>query len=123
MTNPQKLTQAEQIYYGLKTQHDSFKPIFSIHRFIILKESTLHYVTFKHLKLSCATTDGNLASHTRQMNLAGLIDIKKEFVGKYPQTSYKATKKGMKLYEELEKYLTDLMATTTLKEKGSGGKL
>lgn len=100
---------------GLKKQHESFKPIFSIHRFIILKESILHYVTFKNLKLSCATSDGNIASHTRQMELAGLLEVKKEFVGKYPQTSYKATKKGMELYKDLEKYLTDLMSQMTLR--------
>lgn len=115
----QKLTQTEQIYYGLKKQHVSFKPVLQIHRFIILKEISLHNVTFKQLKISCATTDGNIASHTRQMEIAGLLEVIKEFVGKYPQTSYKITKKGMKLYEELEKYLTDLMSTSTLRGKCS----
>lgn len=120
MQKTKHLTQQDKIYIGLKKQHDSFKPIFGIHRFIILKETTLHYVTFKNLKLSCATSDGNLAQHTRQMELLGLLDVKKEFVGKRPQTSYKATKKGLELYNEIEKYLKDLMNLTLLQSSKRG---
>lgn len=71
------------------------------------------------LKLSCATSDGNLASHARVLENAGLIKVKKEFVKKYPQTSYKATKKGLELYKELETYLTDLMRLVPLRRNGN----
>lgn len=114
MSRTQTLTFGDKIYLGLKKQHERFQLVLPIHRFIILKESSLHYVTFEHLTLSCALGDTRLSSHIRAMKVGGLLEAKKQFIDKRTQATYKATKKGLQLYKELEKYLTDLMSLTTL---------
>lgn len=58
------------------------------------------WVEFKYLKEMLALTDGNLASHIKALEKELYIEIKKEFVGKKPQTTYRVTKKGRKAFEE-----------------------
>lgn len=49
---------------------------------------------FKTLKETLNLTDGNLASHIAALEKNGYILVFKEFVGKKPKTTYKATQKG-----------------------------
>jgi DNA-binding HxlR family transcriptional regulator len=56
-------------------------------------------IDFNSLKDLLQVTDGNLASHAAALEKEGLIHIRKEFVGKKPQTSYSATKVGVKSFE------------------------
>ena len=58
------------------------------------------WVEFKELKKLLELTDGNLASHITALEKETCIEFKKEFVGKRPKTSYKATKLGKTLFEE-----------------------
>lgn len=66
-------------------------------------------IDFNSLKELLQITDGNLASHATALEKEGLIHIKKEFVGKKTQTTYSATKIGVKAFEDhldaLEKLL------------------
>lgn len=55
---------------------------------------------FKSLKSLLGLSDGNLASHTSALELAGYIEVKKEFVGKRPKTSYRATLEGRKAFQD-----------------------
>ena len=55
---------------------------------------------FKSLKSLLDLSDGNLASHTSALELAGNIEVKKEFVDKRPKTSYRATLEGRKAFQE-----------------------
>lgn len=55
---------------------------------------------FKGLKEILGLTDGNLASHTTALEKAGYIEEKKEFVGKKPKTSYRATIEGRKAFQD-----------------------
>ena len=57
-------------------------------------------VDFNTVKEMLKVTDGNLASHTATLEKLGYITIRKEFVGKKPNTSYIATKKGGKAFKE-----------------------
>ena len=54
-------------------------------------------------------TDGNLASHSTALEKSKYIEVKKEFVGKKPKTSYRATNAGKDAFKEhlaaLEKLL------------------
>jgi len=50
-------------------------------------------------------TDGNLASHIAGLEKQDYIEIMKEFVGKKPRTSFKATDNGKKAFK---KHLTAL---------------
>ena len=55
---------------------------------------------FNSIKEMLEITDGNLASHVTALEKAGYITIMKEFVGRKPQTSYKATATGIKAFQE-----------------------
>lgn len=49
---------------------------------------------FSTLKELLGVTDGNLASHAKALELENYIEIQKQFIGKKPNTSYRATKEG-----------------------------
>ena len=57
------------------------------------------WVEFKHLKELLALTDGNLASHIKALEKEQYIEVKKEFVGRKPQTTYKVTEVGRQAFE------------------------
>lgn len=52
------------------------------------------WVDFNEMKKLLEVTDGNLASHSSALEKSGFIEIKKEFVGKKPKTSYRVTQVG-----------------------------
>lgn len=58
------------------------------------------WVSFKELKSLLELTDGNLASHISNLEKEKYVEFKKEFVGKKPLTSYKATQQGKKALED-----------------------
>lgn len=45
-------------------------------------------------------TDGNLASHIAGLEKHQFIEIRKQFIGKRPNTSYRATPEGKKAFNE-----------------------
>ena len=55
---------------------------------------------FNMLKELLGVTDGNLASHTKSLELENYISIEKQFIGKKPNTSYRATKEGKKAFAD-----------------------
>ena len=52
------------------------------------------FVDFNTLKELLGVTDGNLASHLKGLEKVKYINIRKEFIGKKPNTKYSATKLG-----------------------------
>lgn len=66
-------------------------------------------VEFNTLKELLDVTDGNLASHTTALEKMNYIEIRKQFVGKKPNTSYIVTYEGRKAFaahlDALEKLL------------------
>ncbi len=52
------------------------------------------WVDFNTLKELLEITDGNLASHIKALETHEYIEVKKQFVGKKPKTSYSLTKMG-----------------------------
>ncbi len=64
---------------------------------------------FNSMKETLDVTDGNLASHTSALEKEGYIHVKKEFVGKKTQTTYTATKLGIKAFNEHLNALEDLI--------------
>lgn len=69
------------------------------------------WVEFNVLKEMLDSTDGNLASHITALEKAEYIQVKKQFIGKKPNTTYAVTKIGKKAFNEhldaLEKLLKD----------------
>ena len=55
---------------------------------------------FTRLKELLQVTDGNLASHSRALETAGYIQVDKSFIGRKPNTTYKATTEGCKAFKE-----------------------
>lgn len=58
------------------------------------------WVEFKEMKETLDITDGNLASHIAGLEKNEYLEVKKEFVGKKPRTSYRATKAGRKTFNQ-----------------------
>ena len=52
------------------------------------------FVDFGTLKEQLQITDGNLASHISALEKLKYIEVKKQFVGKKPNTSYASTPEG-----------------------------
>lgn len=52
------------------------------------------WVDFSEMKNLLEITDGNMASHSNALEKANYIEVKKEFVGKKPKTSYRVTQSG-----------------------------
>ena len=73
---------------------------------ILMVNDSVDFNTFKEL---LNITDGNLASHAAALEKQEFILIRKQFVGKNPNTTYAITKKGRKAFGEhldgLEKLL------------------
>ncbi len=53
---------------------------------------------FNMLKELLGVTDGNLASHTKALELENYIIIEKKFIGKKPNTRYIVSKDGRKAF-------------------------
>lgn len=58
------------------------------------------FVDFGTLKEKLHTTDGNLASHIQALEKLNFILVRKQFVGKKPNTSYVASDKGKSAFKE-----------------------
>lgn len=57
------------------------------------------WVEFNEMKELLNLTDGNLASHSKALEKKEYIEIKKEFVGRKPKTSYRVTQKGREAFQ------------------------
>ncbi len=68
---------------------------------------------FNTIKELLEVTDGNLASHLKALEKEEVIVVKKQFVGRKPNTSYSITEQGRKLFQEhidaLEKLINPLI--------------
>ena len=69
------------------------------------------WVYFTEMKSLLDITDGNLASHSSALEKGEYIEVKKEFVGKKPKTSYRVTNKGRVAFEQHLKSLEKLLKT------------
>lgn len=58
------------------------------------------FVDFGRLKEQLQITDGNLASHISALEKLKYIQVRKQFVGKKPNTSYAVSVKGRKAFSE-----------------------
>lgn len=69
-------------------------------------------VDFNRLKELLDVTDGNLASHIKALELSEYIDIKKQFIGKKPNTTYEATLLGKQTFAKHLAALEQLIKTS-----------
>ncbi len=64
---------------------------------MLLKEGE---VDFNTLKKTLNLTDGNLATHLRKLEQAGVVEYRKTFVGRRPRTYYRLTDEGRERFLE-----------------------
>jgi DNA-binding MarR family transcriptional regulator len=64
-------------------------------------------LTFNELKAILKTTDGNVSVHTRKLEEANYLTVKKSFEGRVPRTEYSLTAAGRRA---LERYLDHMEA-------------
>jgi len=67
---------------------------------------------FSTLKELLGVTDGNLASHAKALEAENYIVVEKQFIGKKPNTSYKATKSGREAFTSHIDALENLIRKT-----------
>ncbi len=58
------------------------------------------WMDYNSLKDLLDVTDGNLASHLSNLEKHEMIEIQKQFIGKKPNTRYKATHKGREMFSQ-----------------------
>lgn len=73
---------------------------------ILMVNEQFGFNSFKEL---LDVTDGNLASHLRNLENQGYIQVEKSFVGRKPQTNYSATSEGKKAFQEHLQFLENLI--------------
>lgn len=57
-------------------------------------------VDFATVKEMLDVTDGNLASHITALEKLGFVEVRKQFIGKKPNTTYLATTEGKKAFTD-----------------------
>ena len=67
---------------------------------------------FARLKESLQLSDGNLASHMQALEKLGYVEVRKQFIGRKPNTQYAATELGKQAFAQhllsLEKFIKQM---------------
>lgn len=64
---------------------------------------------FNSFKEMLDVTDGNLASHLKNLEKQEYIEVNKSFVGRKPLTTYSATSTGKKAFQDHLEFLENLI--------------
>jgi DNA-binding MarR family transcriptional regulator len=64
---------------------------------ILMVNDSIDFLTLKEM---LQVTDGNIASHVTALEKLQYIEVKKQFIGKKPNTSYSVTNNGRKAFTE-----------------------
>jgi DNA-binding HxlR family transcriptional regulator len=64
---------------------------------VLMVNDSVDFNTFKEL---LEITDGNLASHLNTLEKHEMIEVKKQFIGRKPNTRYMATDQGRKMFKQ-----------------------
>jgi DNA-binding MarR family transcriptional regulator len=64
---------------------------------ILMVNDSIDFLTLKEM---LQVTDGNIASHVTALEKLQYIEVKKQFIGKKPNTSYSVTNEGRKAFTE-----------------------
>lgn len=67
------------------------------------------WIDFTTIRGTLKITDGQLASNIKALEKAEYIQIRKQFIGKKPNTSYAVTEKGKTAFEAHLKALEELL--------------
>lgn len=87
----------------------------SLMAYLAGSEEELEFVT---LRDRFNLTQGNLSSHMRKLEEAGLITVSKSFVGRKPKTTLHCTKEGRKALENYLQQIENTLRTSLGTKKG-----
>ena len=62
--------------------------------------SVNEWISYKEVKNLLDLTDGNLASHVQALEKINFLEIKKQFIGKKPLTTYRITRIGKNAFKD-----------------------
>ena len=62
--------------------------------------SVNEWISYKEVKNLLDLTDGNLASHIQALEKINFLEIKKQFIGKKPSTTYRITVIGKNAFKD-----------------------
>ncbi len=79
-------------------------------------------LSFTELKSLSGLTDGNLSRHLKALEEAGVVRLRKTFVGVKPRTTVALTDKGLKRFEEYLAALSDVLKKAKQAMAGERGK-
>jgi predicted ArsR family transcriptional regulator len=65
-------------------------------------------VDFNFLLTTLGVTKGNLATHINKLESTGFIEVKKQFIGKIPHTSYRITRTGRQQFQKYWENMKEL---------------
>lgn len=98
----------------MKTLIDGLNKIFDsrIRLGIMAALSVNDALDFNALKELLDITDGNLASHLKTLEKHAFIEVKKQFVGRKPNTTFCITSSGQEMFQQhlnaLERFINPL---------------
>lgn len=73
---------------------------------ILMVNTEYDFNSFKEL---LEVTDGNLASHLKNLEKQEYISVSKSFMGRKPLTNYSATERGKKAFQDHLEFLENLI--------------
>ena len=76
----------------------------------LMVNKSIDYISLKEL---LSVTDGNLASHLKGLESKSFIEVKKQFVGRKPKTSYRCTPEGKNAFRSHLSALENLINNKT----------
>lgn len=68
---------------------------------------------FVYLANRTGYTSGKISSHMSKLEEAGYVEIRKEFVGKRPRTTYQLTEAGRRAFERYRTSIAGLLNVAT----------
>ena len=83
---------------GFNILNKAFYSIFILGIMSIL--SVNDWISYKEVKNLLNLTDGNLASHIQALERINFLEIKKQFIGKKPLTTYRVTELGKNAFKD-----------------------
>jgi DNA-binding HxlR family transcriptional regulator len=81
---------------------------------VLMVNETMDFINLREL---LDVTDGNLASHLNALEKYLLIEVRKKFVGKKPNTAYRVTPAGRLAFKEHMELLEKLVKNNTTKNQ------
>lgn len=74
-------------------------------------------IEFVRLKALVGATEGNLGAHIATLELAGYIEVEKDFLGKKPRTRVRLVRAGRRAFDAYIDYLREIVDATAPAEK------